>query len=134
LLHRRIRYLTFVDPSIGSSDYIARIAREFHLIAQRALKHLNHPNCETACDRCLKSYQNQRHQDKLRWPAIIADLEQFAETAPQTMPLESGDTQDPPPFLRQGCLDRRQGRRPGYGVRWRQIIQKATVSRTAPAR
>ena len=44
--------LTFVDPSVGGSGYIARIAREFHLIAQRALEHLNHANCETACYRC----------------------------------------------------------------------------------
>ncbi len=91
--------LTFVDPSVGGSGYIARIAREFNLIAQRALEHLNHPNCETACYRCLKSYQNQRHHDKLRWPAIVADLEQLAEAAPQPMPLERGDTNDPRPWL-----------------------------------
>ncbi len=91
--------LTFVDPSVGGSGYIARIAREFHLIAQRALEHLNHPNCETACYRCLKSYQNQRHHDKLRWPAIIGDLQQLAENAPQPVPLERGDTNDPRPWL-----------------------------------
>jgi hypothetical protein len=91
--------LTFVDPSVGGSGYIARIAREFHLIAQRALEHLNHPNCETACYRCLKSYQNQRHHDKLRWPAIVAELQQLAEGAPQPVPLERGDTNDPRPWL-----------------------------------
>ncbi len=91
--------LTFVDPSVGGSGYIARIAREFHLIAGRALDHLNHPNCETACYRCLKSYQNQRHHDKLRWPAIIDDLQQLAENAPQSVPLERGDTNDPRPWL-----------------------------------
>jgi hypothetical protein len=78
--------LTFVDPSVGGSGYVARIAREFHLIAQRALEHLEHPNCETACYRCLKSYQNQRHHDILRWPAVVADLEQLAESAPQPVP------------------------------------------------
>jgi hypothetical protein len=91
--------LTFVDPSVGGSGYIPRIAREFHLIAQRALEHLNHPNCETACYRCLKSYQNQRHHDKLRWPAIIPDLQQLAESAPQPLPLERGDTNDPRPWI-----------------------------------
>ena len=91
--------LTFVDPSVGGSGYIARIAREFHLVAQRALQHLNHPNCETACYRCLKSYQNQRHHDKLRWPAIIGDLEQLAEAAPQPVALEQGDAHDPRPWL-----------------------------------
>jgi hypothetical protein len=91
--------LTFVDPSVGGSGYIARIAREFHLIAQRALEHLNHPNCETACYRCLKSYQNQRHHGILRWPGIVADLEQLAAGTPQPMPLERGDTNDPRPWL-----------------------------------
>jgi hypothetical protein len=91
--------LTFVDPSVGGSGYIARIARDFHLIAQRALQHLNHPNCETACYRCLKAYQNQRHHDKLRWPSIIGDLEQLAEAPPQPVPLERGDTHDPRPWL-----------------------------------
>ncbi|MEI7730993.1 MAG: DEAD/DEAH box helicase [Verrucomicrobiota bacterium] len=91
--------LTFVDPSVGGSGYIARMAREFHLIAQRALEHLNHPNCETACYRCLKSYQNQRYHDQLRWPAIIGDLDQLAASAPQPLPLERGDSNDPRPWL-----------------------------------
>lgn len=91
--------LTFVDPSVGGSGYISRIAREFHLIARRALEHLEHPNCETACYRCLKSYQNQRHHAKLRWPGIVADLEQLAEAPPQPAPLERGDINDPRPWL-----------------------------------
>jgi hypothetical protein len=84
---------------VGGSGYIARIAREFNLVAQRALQHLNHPNCETACYRCLKSYQNQRHHEKLRWPAVIGDLEQLAESAPQSVSLEQADSQDPRPWL-----------------------------------
>jgi hypothetical protein len=91
--------LTFVDPSIGGSGYIPRIAREFHLVARRALEHLNHPNCDTACYRCLKSYNNQRHHDKLRWPAIVGDLEQLAEAAPRLLPAERGDDNDPGPWL-----------------------------------
>jgi len=91
--------LTFVDPSVGGSGYIARIAREFHLIAQRALEHLEHRNCETACYRCLKSYQNQRYHDLLRWPAIVPDLQQLAEGAPEPLPLERGDANDPRPWL-----------------------------------
>jgi hypothetical protein len=47
----------------------------------------------------LKSYQNQRHHDKLRWPAIIPDLQQLAENAPQALPLERGDSDDPRPWL-----------------------------------
>jgi replicative superfamily II helicase len=91
--------LTFVDPSIGGSGYIPRIAREFNQVAARALRHLDHPNCETACYRCLKAYQNQRHHDKLRWPIIMADLEGLAGAAPQSLPLLRGDSDDPRPWL-----------------------------------
>jgi len=91
--------LTFVDPSIGGSGYIPRIAREFHLVAARAIQHLDHENCETACYRCLKSYQNQRHHDKLHWPLIMADLEGLAATAPQPLALQLGDADDPRPWL-----------------------------------
>ena len=91
--------LTFVDPSIGGSGYIPRIAREFHQVAARAIQHLRHSNCETACYRCLKSYQNQRHHDKLRWPVIMADLEGLAESAPQPLPLQTGDLDDPRPWI-----------------------------------
>jgi hypothetical protein len=91
--------LTFVDPSIGGSGYIPRIAREFNHVAARAITHLDHPNCETACYRCLKSYQNQRHHDKLKWPLIMADLEGLASTVPQPLPLQNGDMDDPRPWL-----------------------------------
>ncbi|MFZ4438831.1 MAG: DEAD/DEAH box helicase [Syntrophales bacterium] len=91
--------LTFVDPSIGGSGYIPRIAREFHRVADRAIQHLDHPNCETACYRCLKSYQNQRHHDKLCWPLIMADLEGLAASRPQQLALHVGDGDDPRPWL-----------------------------------
>lgn len=91
--------LTFVDPSIGGSGYIPRIARDFHLVAARAIRHLDHSNCETACYRCLKSYQNQRFHEKLRWPVIMADLEGLAETPPQPLALQPGDTDDPGPWI-----------------------------------
>lgn len=91
--------LTFVDPSIGGSGYIPRIAREFHMVATRAIRHLDHANCETACYRCLKSYQNQRYHDKLRWPVIMADLEGLAENPPQPLSLQPGDIDDPRPWI-----------------------------------
>lgn len=91
--------LTFVDPSVGGSGYVARIAREFHHVARRALQHLQHDHCETACYRCLKSYQNQRHHDILRWPLVVPDLEALAEGAPQQLDLQQGDQFDPRPWL-----------------------------------
>jgi len=91
--------LSFIDPSVGGSGYLRRIAEELHLVAQRAIEHLDHPNCTTACYRCLKSYENQRHHDRLRWPRIIADLHMLAASAPAARPLERGDIDDPDPWL-----------------------------------
>ena len=91
--------LTFIDPSLGGSGYLPRIAREMNLVAHRALEHLDHPNCETACYRCLKSYQNQRFHEWLNWPRILADLEQVAAQPPEARPLERGDLDDPRPWL-----------------------------------
>jgi MrfA Zn-binding domain len=91
--------LTFVDPGLGGSGYLQRIADEFHVVALRALDHLDHPNCDRACYRCLKSYQNQRFHDMLEWPRITADLEMLAASAPARRRLETGDIDDPKPWL-----------------------------------
>ncbi|MBI3796502.1 MAG: DUF1998 domain-containing protein, partial [Deltaproteobacteria bacterium] len=91
--------LAFIDPSLGGSGYLRRIAEEFHLVARRALEHLDHPGCETACYRCLKSYQNQRFHELLAWPQIIPALESLAQVAPVGRPLETGDIDDPRPWL-----------------------------------
>src|SRR5450759_3764256 len=84
--HKQVS-LAFIDPSLGGTGYLRRIAEEFHLAAQTALEHLDHPNCETACYRCLKSYQNQRHHEYLRWPLVIAALEGLAALPPQQLAL-----------------------------------------------
>jgi replicative superfamily II helicase len=91
--------LTFVDPGLGGSGYLKRIAEEFHVVARRAADHLDHPNCDVACYRCLKSYQNQRFHDVLEWPRIAADLEMLAASPPAQRPLETKDTDDPRPWL-----------------------------------
>src|SRR5579859_7211784 len=44
--------LSFIDPTLGGTGYLRRIAEQFHLVAQRAIDHLDHPRCETACYRC----------------------------------------------------------------------------------
>ena len=91
--------LTFIDPSLGGSGYLRRIATEFNLVAQKALEHLDHPNCETACYRCLKTYQNQRYHELLAWPQVIPDLEILSQIPPKPRPLEIGDLNDPGPWL-----------------------------------
>ncbi|MGD0949890.1 MAG: DEAD/DEAH box helicase [Candidatus Binatia bacterium] len=91
--------LTFVDPGLGGSGYLQRIAEEFDVVARRALDHLDHPSCDRACYRCLKSYQNQRFHDLLEWPRVAADLEMLAASPPAKRPLETGDIDDPRPWL-----------------------------------
>ncbi|MBI4531014.1 MAG: DUF1998 domain-containing protein, partial [Candidatus Latescibacteria bacterium] len=91
--------LAFIDPSLGGTGYLKRTAEEFHLVACRALEHLDHPGCETACYRCLKSYANQRFHDRLCWPIVLSTLEAFASQPPERRPLEMDDIDDPDPWL-----------------------------------
>src|SRR5262249_29162667 len=89
--------LAFIDPSLGGSGHLRRIAEDFHLVTRRAIEHLDHEDCETACYRCLKTYYNQRFHDLLAWPQTIPALEELSAAAPQTQPLEVGDLHDPTP-------------------------------------
>lgn len=91
--------LAFIDPGVGGSGYLGRAAAELHLVARRTLEHLDHPGCQTACYRCLKSYQNQRHHDRLNWPRIQGDLEELACEPPDSRQLRVGDLDDPGPWL-----------------------------------
>jgi hypothetical protein len=91
--------LAFIDPSLGGSGYLKRIAEDFHRVSQRAIEHLDHKDCETGCYRCLKTYYNQRFHDLLAWPQIIPALEELSAAAPQPQPLDVGDLQDPTPWL-----------------------------------
>ncbi|MEW6137145.1 MAG: DEAD/DEAH box helicase [Thermodesulfobacteriota bacterium] len=91
--------LAFIDPGLGGSGYLERIAEDFHLVAERALEHLDHAGCDTACYRCLKTYQNQRYHDQLHWPSAIPALHELAEQAPTGRPLQTGDMDDPRPWL-----------------------------------
>lgn len=91
--------LAFIDPSLGGSGYLERVAENFHLVAARAIDHLDHGDCQTACYRCLKSYYNQRYHDQLAWPLAMPYLEELRQTQPTRRPLESGDLDDPRPWL-----------------------------------
>jgi hypothetical protein len=91
--------LAFIDPSLGGSGYLQRIAENFHRVAARSLEHLQHAGCETACYRCLKSYQNQRFHEHLTWPQSVPALEALSQLVPETRPLETGDVDNPGPWL-----------------------------------
>jgi hypothetical protein len=91
--------LAFIDPSLGGSGYLERVAENLHLVAARAIDHLDHRDCQTACYRCLKSYYNQRFHDQLVWPLAIPYLEELRHSEPRRRPLETGDIDDPRPWL-----------------------------------
>lgn len=88
--------LLFIDAAVGGSGFLDRAASEFHLVASRAIEHLDHAGCETACYRCLKSYNNQRHHAHLNWPQVMPELEQLASAAP---PLLESDASSVAPWL-----------------------------------
>ena len=87
------------NGSRGGSGYLPRVAEGFHHVAKRAIEHLDHRDCETACYRCLKSYQNQRYHENLAWPQTIPVLEELAQSPPTPRSLETGDIDDPRPWL-----------------------------------
>jgi hypothetical protein len=90
--------LTFIDPNVGGSGYLRKLAVELNQVAVAALEHLDHEGCDTACYRCLKTYQNQRLHRFLRWPLVTATLAGLAEEPPQERPLNAADIDDPAPW------------------------------------
>jgi hypothetical protein len=96
---RKFGALTFIDAAVGGSGFLERCVDDMHRVAERAIDHLDHPNCESACYRCLKTYTNQRHHEHLSWPHIMPDLETLAMAEPETLPLQRGDSDDPSPWL-----------------------------------
>ena len=97
--HWKQASLSFIDPAVGGTGFLNRAAEEFHLVAQRAIEHLDHPGCESACYRCLKSYENQRFHAQLSWPHAMPDLEALGTGAPRRLPSRRGDIFDPTPWL-----------------------------------
>jgi hypothetical protein len=91
--------LLFIDPAVGGSGFLDRAAHELHIVAMRALDHLDHKNCESACYRCLKSYQNQRLHGYLNWVRVVADLEELRREPPTSVPLDRSEVDDPKPWL-----------------------------------
>jgi hypothetical protein len=91
--------LTFIDPNLGGSGYLERFAERLPDVAEAALHHLDHEDCEAACYRCLKSYDNQRHHDVLKWPLVVSTLEGLREEAPSAVALTKADLNDPRPWL-----------------------------------
>lgn len=81
--------LLFLDGAVGGSGFLERAIGEFNAVAKAALNHLEHADCDTACYRCLKSYDNQRFHKNLSWARVWADLQELAAEPPKAL---AGDT------------------------------------------
>ncbi len=100
--------LAFIDPSLGGSGYLVRVAEQIDQVAAAALSqlldHVEDANslaqrCETACYRCLKTYYNQRHHEYLCWPLAVPGLEALVLEKAAKQPLEAGDLDDSAAWL-----------------------------------
>lgn len=98
-VRRRRGALTFMDAAVGGSGFLDRASAELHLVAARALDHLDHADCDTACYRCLKSYSNQRFHKDLSWPRVMPDLELLASDPPRSLPVSDHERFDPRPWI-----------------------------------
>jgi hypothetical protein len=47
----------------------------------------------------LKSYYNQRYHDRVAWPLVMPYLEELRQGHPTRRPCETGDIDDPRPWL-----------------------------------
>src|SRR5262249_416392 len=77
---------------------LGRFARRRPEVAAAALQHLDHDDCDTACYRCLKSYDNQRHHARLSWPLVTSTLEGLREDPPEAIAPSAQDLNDPGPW------------------------------------
>ncbi len=91
--------LTFIDPAVGGSGFLEHAVTELDGVAKAALDHLDHGGCESACYRCLKSYQNQRYHKWLSWPHAIPAVESLSMAPPEALEPKKGDVFDPKPWL-----------------------------------
>ena len=113
--------ITFIDPNIGGSGYLEKMAQEIERVAVAALHHLDHDDCETACYRCLKTYVNQRYHHLLNWPLVIGTLTGLSQAPVKRLSLSKADIADPRPWL--------EAAKAGVGSplehRWLQILADA---------
>ena len=87
--------LTFIDPNVGGSGYLKKLATDMQHVAAAALKHLDHADCETSCYRCLRSYSNQRYHTLLNWQCVTGALEGLANSTTLEVDRNVRDVGDP---------------------------------------
>jgi ATP-dependent helicase YprA (DUF1998 family) len=67
--------LLLIDPVLGGSGLLRRLAEHLPAVAKAALKHLDGHECPDSCYRCLRSYRNQRHHRLLDWRLAVPYLQ-----------------------------------------------------------
>lgn len=63
-----------IDPILGGSGLLRRLAENLPAVARAALEHLKDHDCPNSCYRCLRSYRNQRLHRLLDWRLVIPHL------------------------------------------------------------
>jgi hypothetical protein len=66
--------LLLIDPVLGGSGLLRRLAEHLPAVAKAALQHLDGHECPDSCYRCLRTYRNQRHHRLLDWRLAVSFL------------------------------------------------------------
>ena len=66
--------MMLIDPVLGGSGLLRRLAENLPAVARAALEHLDGHDCPNSCYRCLRSYRNQRIHKTLDWRLAIPYL------------------------------------------------------------
>src|SRR5262249_13039723 len=63
--------LLLIDPVLGGSGLLRRLAEHLPAVAKAGLQHLDGHECPDSCYRCLRTYRNQRHHRLLDWRLAV---------------------------------------------------------------
>jgi hypothetical protein len=66
--------MMLIDPVLGGSGLLRRLAEHLPSVARAALEHLDGHDCPDSCYRCLRSYRNQRLHRLLDWRLAVPYL------------------------------------------------------------
>ena len=66
--------MLLIDPVLGGSGLLRRLAENLPAVAHAALEHLDGHECPNSCYRCLRSYRNQRLHRLLDWRLAVPYL------------------------------------------------------------
>ena len=81
--------MMLIDPVLGGSGLLKRLAEQLPAVARAALEHLDGHDCPDSCYRCLRTYRNQRMHRVLNWRLIVPYLRALTgETVTEEGPIQ----------------------------------------------